>query len=525
MIAEILTLVAFLVENCMGVTLIETCGSRNTRSSELQETLLPGEEGNQENQDDNHDYLDDFTKFDPNDTIFREFDPPKLEERDPKSWKKSLPSFKKTLWMCLKNVLLIQTISGTLIGFLAVVIVFLDFSTAEWCFDKTLNWNRMPKSVQNLRVTAQSIEGFIIEMWDFTCIIAIFPLSLIKDLHLLTLNLLAGFIDVAYRLYFQIYEIYKISWMSFPLNVLFSLTIIINNYLLARYFHPNSLINTLKTDFILSAQFVLGLPAALIVVYKIVPLYIEQDEEIKVLIAAFSPLVSALPKVVSRLGAQTLKEIIHPGTAHVLVAGLYGASAITFRVMQAELSSLSLFVALGIAHAIVDLVERITITMRDHIWEYFYRLLRGQRTEAPKYRSPRSRRFIADVSIQIMLQESTALIGALGFINVYHFMYSEPPFSDYKYISNFFGRAAIGLLIDLFFNTLSLLIQIRVMNVAVNKVWKKKWRSHIVVNALMICISVVYFSEYLFGVVRSKYDYSKHPKVRYQWNCTYPSFL
>ena len=379
----------------------------------------------------------------------------------------------------------------------------------------------MPKKVQSLRVTTQAIEGGLIEIWDFTCIVAVFPFSLIKDLHLLTLNALAAFMDISYRLYLQMIGMYGASWKSFPLNGLFCAVILINNYLLARHFYPRSLKSTIQLDFILSSQFLLGLPAALLLVNFWFPWYLRQDEHIKVIIASCSPLLTAIPKVVSRLGVQTLYGVVHPGTAHVLVDSLYAASAVVFRVMQSELTGFSYFIALGIAHAAIDLVERITITMRDHIWEYLYRLVRRQRRPMPKYRSPRSRRFIADVSIQMMLQETTGLVSVLGFMTVYQVLYTrEKPFVDYKIIMEFIKRATAGLLIDLFFNTISVLIQTRVMNIAVCRVWKKKWRYHIIVNTLLVALSVIYYSEHLFGFVKDKY-----PRVHLPKNCSYPSFL
>jgi hypothetical protein len=163
--------------------------------------------------------------------------------------------------------------------------------------------------------------------------------------------------------------------------------------------------------------------------------------------------------------------------------------------------------------------------MRDHIWEYLYRLIRRQTSRQPKYRTPRSRRFIADLSIQIMMHESSALITALGFITVYQSMNSEPePFINNQLIIDFFIRASIGLSIDLVFNTISLLIQTRVMNVAVNRVWKKKWRQQMIVNSLIVCFSVLYFSQHLFVVVQNNFDRTtKHPVP--QHNCSYPSFL
>jgi hypothetical protein len=220
-----------------------------------------------------------------------------------------------------------------------------------------------------------------------------------------------------------------------------------------------------------------------------------------------------------------MKGVCHPGAAHVFVSVTYGLSAVVFRVMQAELTSMGLFVGLGIVHAIIDIVERITITMRDHIWEYLYRLIRRQTSRQPKYRTPRSRRFIADVSIQIMMQEVTALMIALGFINVYQFMYSDANLFNYQLITDFFIRASIGLSIDLVFNTISLLIQTRVINLAVNRVWKKKWRHHMIVNSLIVCVSVLFFSRHLFQIVRHKYNTHKHAQLHNKLNCSFPSFL
>jgi len=168
MIAEILVLIAFLVENCTGIALVKTYGGRDERSSELEEALIerrPSE------------FLQDFTDFDQHDRIFQEFDPPESHEADPKAWRQSLPPFKTSLKECLKSVLLIQTVAGSIIGLLVVCIVILDFTFAEWCYNMDKQWDKMPRKVQSLRVTAQALEGAMIEMWDFTCSLGVSTFS------------------------------------------------------------------------------------------------------------------------------------------------------------------------------------------------------------------------------------------------------------------------------------------------------------------------------------------------------------
>ena len=515
MIAEIIALCAFLIENCTGVTFMEALEEQSPQpDADLREALLDHGRSNP---------LDDFRAFDPNDTIFQEFDPPTNLEFTPQAWKKSLPSFKASFWECFKNVLLIQTLSGSLTGCVVVALIFVDYATVEWCYDENQHWNSMPLDVQRLRVTAESIKCSFVQLWTFCCIILVFPFTLIKDLHLLAFNLLASFIDMTCRLYFQMYGNYHSPWMSLPLNTVFIIVVLVNNYLLAHHFCPRSLKKAIKLTLIFSSQFLLGIPVAYLFVYELFAFYGKLDKHMKVIFAgSLCPIVSAVPKIFCRLGAQKLNGVVHPGAAHVFVVVMYGSSAIVLRVLQAELKSVGWFAIFGLAHAIIDLLERITVTMRDHIWEYLYRLIRRQRSRPPKYRSPRSRRFIADVSIQIMMQESTALFTALGFIGVYRILYlsKTKPFYDYRVIADFFGRAFVGLFIDLVFNTISLLIQTRVMNVAVNRVWQKRWRHHLLVNALLVFVAICYFSGHLFVVVRSKYEH----KLQLHTNCSFPDF-
>ena len=263
-----------------------------------------------------------------------------------------------------------------------------------------------------------------------------FGWPLVKKLNLLILNLLGAFFDTCYRLYLQVYGIYEKSWMSFPLNILFLIIVLMNSILIGREIAKNSeternrkLRKTLKVSAILAAQLAFGIPIAFVLVYALIPLYGRQNETYRAVIAGALPLVTAIPKVIVRLAAQRI-DFLHPGDSHVLLSVLYSASAIVFRVMQAELTSLQLFIALSFAHGAVDLLERLTIVVRDYLWYFIYKKIKrdtdaAEMSRADKFRTPRSMRFIADMSIQMILGESTALIAAVGFIQLYSFMYNN----------------------------------------------------------------------------------------------------
>ncbi|XP_078380084.1 uncharacterized protein LOC144663025 [Oculina patagonica] len=479
------------------------------------------------------DLLEDFNKFNNNDTIFQEYDPP-LGDDSKMGWKRSRPAkWWMSLWKAVKCVFYVQILGGLAVGSLAILILVLDFNSMDLCYEEKTNghWNTIPHKIQAIIVTGDTTEAYVVQMWSFLLIITMFGWRLVKKLNLLILNLLAAFLDTCYRLYLQVYGIYDKSWRSFPLNALFLIIVLMNSILVGREVAKNSetersrrFKKAIKVSAILAAQLAFGIPIAFGLVYGLIPFYGRQSEINRAVIAGALPLVTAIPKVIVRLAAQRI-DFIHPGDAHVLLIVLYTASAIVFRVMQAELTSLGLFILLSFAHGAVDLIERLTIVVRDYLWYFIYKKIKRD-TEAlailsaDKFRTPRSMRFIADMSIQMILGESTALIAAVGFIQLYSFMYNNNSlsFADMHLISDFFIRVSIALSIDFVFNSFSFWLQMSYLNIAVVRVWKKKWRKHMVVGLILTSVTMCYFTPYLFAVVRDKHS---GEKVRH-FNCTGP---
>lgn len=480
------------------------------------------------------DPLQDFTKFNPQDTVFQEYDAPP-DDDSKMAWKRSRPKkWWMSLWKAMKHAFYIQIVGGMALGSLAILILILDFNSVDLCFDKqSTNWKALTKRTQAVIVTAATSEAYVVQMWTLLVVLVMFGWPVIKKLNLLTLNLLGAFLDSCYRLYLQVYGNYMVSWRSLPLNGLFVSLLLMNSLLLGREVAKNNealttrrskIKKTLKVSAMLTAQFAFGIPITFYLVYKLIPLYREANETIRVIIAGGLPLVTAIPKVIVRLAAQRI-DFFHPGDAHVLLSVLYYASAIVFRVMQADLTSLRLFIALSFAHGAADLLERVTIVLRDYFWYFIYKKLKRDGREtfiaANKFRTPRSMRFIADMSIQIILGESTALIAAVGFIQLFKFMYSPETSSssNVQFVTQFFVRVSIALSIDFFFNSFSFWLQMSYLNVAVVRVWKKKWRKHMLVAFILTALTLCYFTTHLFAVVEAKNTAgAKKPA----FNCTRP---
>lgn len=462
------------------------------------------------------DILEDFKKFGgENDLVFQEYDPPE-GDNSKMAWKESRPTtWWQSLWKAMKNAFFIQIVGGIALGSIAILIIVLDFNTVDVCFDmQSSNWTAVPKGTQAIIVTAATSEAYVVQLWSFLVVMCLFGWPLIKELNLLVLNLLGAFLDSCYRLSLQVYDIYKRSWMSFPLNGLFVVILLMNSVLIGRKIAKQShngrrrrIRKTLEVSAMLVAQFAFGIPITFVLVYLLIPLYGRATETYRAIIAGGLPLVTAAPKVIVRLAAQRI-DFLHPGDAHVLLAVLYSASAIVFRVMQAELSNLRLFILLSFAHGAIDLLERLTIVIRDYLWYFIYKKLKqcdlGTTLNADRFRTPRSMRFVADMSIQMILGESTSLIAAVGFIQLYNFMYSDPSSSNMHFVTQFFVRVSIALSIDFFFNTFSLWLQMSYLNIAVVQVWRKKWRKHMLIGLVVTTVTLCYFTTHLFAVVEDK---------------------
>ena len=533
MLEAVVAFIVFIAESFTGgvlenLSITAKCGSRDVEGNIQEHEGEPLLSETRVNSAETHDsLLSEFRINDSSDKIFQEFDPPE-GDFEIMAWKKSRPSWLKTLFICFKTVFVMQVVIGSSIALVAIAVLVLDFNTVDLCYEKTLNWNTMPPIIQRIRVVSQSVEGFIIELWQFLIMLCMFGYSVLKKLNLLMINLLAALVDVCYRLVLQTFGIYKHSWMSYPLNALFGSVVLGNSFIIARYLaQGGKKKEVFKVTCLLAFQFLFGIPVAFILVYEIFPWYTGRSELEKVFIAGACPLIVSVPKVLARALVPKL-DCVHPGVLHLLVGGLYSTSAIVFRVMQAELTSFKFFIALGICHAVIDLLERLTITMRDYLWKSLFRWLvrcnRSQEDQEMRFsarhaRTPRSMRFVADVSIQLLLTEPTALVTAVGFIQVYTFMYpdiSNP--SVPELVWGFLERCATGLAIDVVFNTLSVWLQVRVFNIAVLKVWNSNnWRTHFIANIIFTLMSMLYFTEYLFAIIRTKI----HPH-RVAFNCSQP---
>ena len=94
-------------------------------------------------------------------------DPPSLEDHDNMAWKRSRSiKWWKSLWKAVKYVFRIQSLGGLVVGLFAIGIVVLELNFVDLCYEpQNHNWTSVPKRIQNIIVTANTIWSFPLLLW------------------------------------------------------------------------------------------------------------------------------------------------------------------------------------------------------------------------------------------------------------------------------------------------------------------------------------------------------------------------
>jgi len=174
-----------------------------------------------------------------------------------------------------------------------------------------------------------------------------------------------------------------------------------------------------------------------------------------------------------------------------------------FRVLQADLDSLESIAVLGIIHGFAEVVERSTVVVIDHLC---HQICRRESLPWGSFRTPRRERLMAGIIIMGMLFESAAIVSVNGLLYLYQLMYLERNDSFLELLQSFAIHTSVPLVIEWFFNSLSLAIETRYQNMAVMAVWRKQWKRHILVAIVNVLPVALWTSGNLLVIVHGRFD-------------------
>jgi hypothetical protein len=269
------------------------------------------------------------------------------------------------------------------------------------------------------------------------------------------------------------------------------------------------------------AQFIFGAVIGLTGRYFVIPAFTRIDSQfIKAVYAAITPVATVIPVAVCRQFA-LLSNVFPDSRNHFILAYfIYGATVIVYRVMQADVKNLWLFIGLSVLHGLVNVVGKATEKLRYRLWIRIFRALRRcrccRRMELQAHDSPYHQRLNADREIQTMLYDYAAMILSQAYLTLY--LITNFQDNSWEVLQESLRRIAIGLGIDMFFNTFSILVRDYMYNIPVQMVWKKHWKVHVKANAVTIAMTVWYFSTILLTVL---HGFVENPNYVFR-NCSAP---
>ena len=425
------------------------------------------------------------------------------------SWKQLRPSALRTVCKATVIGASISLLSAIAIGMLFTMVPYLIYKTYLNCHFQPKN--SIPLKLQWMQVIYQSIFCIFLYIWVFVLALVLFrpyQLSGVKTKLFLCCMFMFS-LDSLYRVTLQalgIIRSYPISdEQALPLDILFIISIFGHNYFLANHLCLHSKRQKRAVFMLFSAIYCLPFTAGIIISSYIYPAYKKQNEKGKMIIALVSPLLGVAFKTTSRICVQRLWRITHPAYSYVMMAPLYGASAITFRVMQVDLDNLKDIAYLGIIHGAAEVIERSTVVVIDHICQ---RILKRASAPWGRYRTPRTERITADIAIMSMLYESSAIVSINGFFHLYQFIYENTSF--WLLLMSFTKLTAVPLVIEWLFTSVSLAIETRYQNLAVMAVWRKDWRRHILVAVFNVLPLAAWASPHFHTVFQARFKEPLH---------------
>ncbi|XP_078348582.1 uncharacterized protein LOC144633613 [Oculina patagonica] len=421
------------------------------------------------------------------------------------AWKRLRPSALRTVCKSMYIGALICFLSAVVIGMLYILVSYLCYKTIFHCH---LHPQKLiPKRVQWIKTISEVISCVFYYIMPFFILLLLFRPFQLKGVKrkLFLVGCVMFCFDSLYRVAFlavagKPYGAAP-SYFQIPLYIFFITNLCIPFYLLGRHFCVRPRTKLATMIFKMATPICFPFIAAFVVSDYLYPAYNKQNDEGKLIIALFAPLIGVAIETMSRICVQRLWNYTHPGFSYVLLAPMYYTYAVLFRVLQADLEGLQSIAILGIIHGAAEVIERSAMVVIDHICHVIWK-----RTSASwgSFRTPRRERLMADIAILSMLSESSAIVSVNGFLYLYQYVYLQND-SLLKLLQSFAIYTSVQLVIEWCFTSVSLAIETRYQNMAVMAVWRRRWKRCILVGIILVIPGALWTSSNIFRVVQGRF--------------------
>ena len=441
---------------------------------------------------------------------------------------KQLPGFCQSLQRSLEASFTIM-VAVLPLGLLGILLLYHDLNTTNLCFEWNHRFDNLSTQILRWKVFGEVIQDIPINLWFAATMALLFGWREFRSNYNSTMyvGLAVGVTIAIYKIFLLIFGVFGTRlYYRYPGNILFLVGIIYSSVLVARKIHDLSSsvpsFNFEITVVMISNHFITSFISGMIYRYSTVPQFIEtKTEMMRAVLAAVPPLLALIPTAISKYFVlRYSSDIIQGGRGFVLAYFAHGFGIILYRTMQADFSSLWIFTGLSLIHGLLNFAGKATqkflVGMLARLIDRLKNPSASRRLESIRDETPHHRRLKADLQIQDMLFEDTALILSQAYRVLYLITSFEN--SHAAVLKESLIRVSIGLGIDFIFNCLSTFVHIFWFNIPIRRVCLENCKLHMVAQAIVITITVCYFSPVLLSVFQVRSDNS--PEEFTVRNCT-----
>ena len=295
-----------------------------------------------------------------------------------------------------------------------------------------------------------------------------------------------------YRRFTQDVKIIVFHYQVFIVGLFYS------SYLVAKDMNNPETIQGVKSSTAsIAAHFFLMFAVAILHRFLVIPAFNrEKDLENKALMAFISPLLAFLVTSISQYLVLACPNPLLSDQNHnrmyVLVYFNQLLPLALFRVMQADFNDWGWFLGMSLIYGFASLLSDATRELRKKCWNTLWNrpnvLFDGH-----------SQRLQTDLNIQYCLFHYALIMLSQVYITMYRYSTFDIPLEGE--IGRMFGRAAVGLVIEVFLNSLSVWLQVRFCGRKIKEVWLKCYKNHALASLVLVTFTICYFSQVLFSVL------------------------
>ena len=416
-------------------------------------------------------------------------------------------SWRKSTWACMKVSLESTVCCGVFGGIFGALVWWLELNLRTYCSTK---WEKVPESIQRRRLLVDIFIVTVVQFWVLSCIAPMCGWSVIKKLSLVYICTLGALLDVTNHLAVYIFVNYNKYWKDCIGSSIFFATSFTVCYRFAQHCkttrntHNNAFLFTLK----LNLQFLVGVLVSIPFNLVFLDFYSSSNAYEKAILACLLIIVFAIPRFIINHVVVNLHETCTPGNEIMLAVVYLTATTIVARLMQAKTEDFRYFIIISIVHGILNVVDKLSLPLKRRIFSFV--CCDCKRGGNHQLKATNCSLFLANQTLISIITETTSVIfsSAVAYLIMYYYIREEGTnerYNGYSLARNMVKRCSIAVIIELIFNVIAVKIHTHLYKIPVIDVWKKKWKSIIIIHMIQVFFTVLYYSQYINKILLNRH--------------------